>query len=322
MQLIDVHAHFIPDHYRQALIAAGHTQPDGMPAIPAWSADGMLETMERIGIDTAILSVSSPGVHFGDDAAAAKLARSVNEEGTRQKAAHPERFGLFASLPLPDVDGALREIDFAFDQLNADGIVIESNSAGIYPGDALFDPVFAELDRRGAVLFLHPTSPHCPHCAIREGALPRPMLEFMFESTRAITNLVLSGTLEKYRNLKLIVPHAGATLPVLAERIAAFASVFPDLHEGTARSVPDTLAGLYYDVAGFPLPQLLPALRTLAPAQHLLYGSDWPFTPEPLVGRLLTQLDSYVVKQGASLNGIWRRNAEALFPRFSKVTKL
>lgn len=156
---IDVHAHYVPENYRSALVAAGHAKPSGMPGIPAWSVELALATMDRLEIETALLSISAPGVHFGDDAAARALARFVNEEGAQAVSAHPRRFGLFAVLPLPDVDGALKEIDHAVDALHVDGVVMESDDHGTYLGDARFDPVFAELDRRDAAISIHPANP-------------------------------------------------------------------------------------------------------------------------------------------------------------------
>ena len=315
-RLIDVHAHYVPDHYRKALMAAGHERPDGMPGIPMWSETGMLEMMDRNGIETAILSISSPGIHFGDDGAARTLARTVNQEGARLRETKPRRFGIFASLPLPDIEGSLREIDYAFDTLGADGVVLKTNNAGLYPGDPAFAPVFAELDRRSAVVFFHPTSPHCSCCSIGARALPRPALEFMFETTRAVTDLILTGTLDRCRKLKVIVPHAGATLPVLIDRIAAFSPILPKHENITPAVVVETLGRIYYDLAGAPVPRLLPALQSLVDNSHILYGSDWPFTPEPAVAGLLGQLKAFFGASGIS-DDIARDNALALFPRLA-----
>lgn len=313
-RVIDVHAHFVPDIYRSAAVAAGHAHPDGMPALPEWSADGMLGMMDRLGIALAVLSISSPGVHFGDDRSARRLAREVNIEGARVRKAHPQRFGQFASLPLPDVAGALDEIAYAFDTLGADGVILESNSNGIYPGDAELEPVFAELDRRGAVVLMHPTSPHCPCCVARANGLPRPVLEFMFETARAVTNLILSGTLSRFRKMKVIVPHAGGTMPVLADRVALVSGIIPGMNKDGA-DVLETLGRLYYDLAGAPVPRLLPALLTFADPRKLLYGSDWPFTPESKVAMLRSELDEFLSERGDLLHQIRSSNAEALFPR-------
>lgn len=159
-ELVDVHAHFLTEHYVAAAGAGGHEHPDGMPSWPSWTAQGALELNDRCGIGKAYLSISSPGVHFGDDAAARELARHVNDAGAALKDEHPTRFGHFASLPLPDVDGSVAEARRALDELGSDGVTLESNARGRYLGDAAFAPLFDELAERKAVVFVHPTSPH------------------------------------------------------------------------------------------------------------------------------------------------------------------
>ena len=151
---IDVHTHFLTPRYREEAIAAGHVRPDGMPALPEWSDNEALSLMDAVGVSASILSISSPGVHFGDDARARSLARHVNETAAKVVSDHPTHFGFFASLPLPDIDGALNEIAYAFDVLNADGVVLETNSAGAYPGDEALFPVLRELDGRSACVFI------------------------------------------------------------------------------------------------------------------------------------------------------------------------
>lgn len=315
---IDVHAHFVPDFYREAAVAAGHSRPDGIPAFPEWSAQAAIESMDAVGVATALLSISSPGVHFGDDSAARALARRVNDAGAELVAGYGGRFGLFASLPLPGVDGALEEIAHAFDVLGADGVIVLSNARGIYPADPRFEPVLAELDRRGAVVFLHPTSPACGCGTPVDMAYPRPMLEFMFETTRAVADLIFRGIPQRYPGIRFVIPHAGAALPVLADRLQAFGAV---MVSGAAAGGTDVLGQLqrfYYDVAGFPLPRLLPALETFADPAHILYGSDWPFTPLPLVRRLAQELDTYLEGDDEAAARIRRGNALALLPRLGR----
>ena len=312
-RLFDVHTHFVPDVYRQAALAAGRGTPDGMPGIPPWTEEGMLRMMDNVGIAKGILSISSPGVYFGDMAAARALSRQVNLEGAALKRRWPDRLGLFASLPLPDVEGALAEIAFAFDELGADGIYLQSNAGGIYPGDSPFEAVFAELGRRDAIVFLHPTSPACPCCGETERPLPRPVLEFMFETTRAVTNLVLGGTLDRHPGIKLIVPHAGATLPVLLDRIVWTAGMNANMTDLEPSAIRATFGRLYFDLAGAPVPRLLPALRSFADPSRLFYGSDWPHTPQPLVERLRQDLDSFLAQEPDFLADVGYRNAERLF---------
>jgi predicted TIM-barrel fold metal-dependent hydrolase len=312
---IDVHAHFVPDFYRQAAIAAGEAKPSGMPGWPSWDVSAALASMDRLEISAALLSISAPGVHFGDDAAARDLARAVNEAGAQAAAAHPSRFGLFASLPLPDVDASLHEIEHAFDTLKVDGIALLTNYRGLHIGNPRFDAVFAELDRREAVVFIHPTSA-CTACT---GDLPyaAPMLEFMFETTRAVTHLLLSGTLARRPKIRFIVPHAGAALPTLSDRIAGTIPVLGLANAPSPDQIAALLRGLHYDLAGFVVPKMLPSLLAVAPAQQLLYGSDWPFTPEAGVRRLAQQFDATDLLHGSDRALIARENALRLFPRLA-----
>jgi 6-methylsalicylate decarboxylase len=291
---IDVHAHYLPDFYRAALLDGGHEHPDGFPYVPEWSAEEHVAVMDRLGIERSMLSVSSPGV-LGDVA----LAGAVNDAGRRAVVDHPGRFGLLASLPLPDVDAAVAEVGRSFDDLDADGFVLLTNVDGTYIGDESFEALWQELDRRHARVLLHPTSPACwDHTSFGR---PRPMIEFLFDTTRTIVDLILNGTLARFPDVKVIVPHAGATLPLVAERVAAVgAFVAPDA------DVPAGLARLHYDLAGLTSPLHLDALRTLAPVEHLHYGSDWPFTPEPFVVAAAERLGDLPDSLGA--------NTEALFP--------
>ena len=308
---LDVHAHYLPEPYRQALERAGHSRPDGMPQIPDWSAEAHVALMDRLGIATSLLSISTPGVHLADDAAARDLAREVNEAGRRAVVDHPGRFGLLGSLPLPDVDAAIAEIAHCIDNLDVDGFVLLTNVGGTYLGDTAWDPVFRELDRRGARVLIHPTSPVCwEHTSFGR---PRPMLEFLFDTTRAVVNLVLNGTVARHPNLRLIVPHAGATLPVVADRVAAFALM---LDVDPSVDVLRDLGNLHFDLAGTPIPRQLHALLALTTLDHLHYGSDFPFTPDFVAAIASERLDSAGEPPG-SLTEALRANTERLFPRLA-----
>jgi predicted TIM-barrel fold metal-dependent hydrolase len=269
--------------------------------------------MGRAGIATSMLSISSPGVHFGDDDDARSLAREVNEIGHGLVRAHPGRFGLFASLPWPDTDGAIAELEHCYDHLDADGVAMLTHVGDVYLGDRALEPVFDELDRRHARVFIHPTSPPCwERTALGR---PRPMIEFLFDTTRAVVNLVLNGTIARHPNIEFIVPHGGAALPVLADRVAAFTFILADV-EPTADVVRD-LAGLHYDLAGFPLPRQLDALLALTTFEHLHYGSDYPFTPDFAVERNSDVLSAAGDPPGSMVDAL-RANTGRLFaPRRS-----
>ena len=306
---IDVHFHYLSPEYREKMIDAVGGSPDGFAA-PQWSAEAALAMMDRMGIATGMLSVSSPGVHFGNDGKARVLARSVNEFAARTMTDHRGRFGGFASLPLPDVAGALEEIAYALDTLKLDGIVMLTNFNGVYLGDKRLDPVFDELNRRGAVVFIHPTSPIC----WQQSALgyPRPMIEFTFDSTRAVVNLIFSGTTARCPKVRFIVPHAGGTLPFLARRIGMFGR---GVAGGTPVAAEEHLRKLYYDLAGSPGSNAIGPLLEMTERSHILYGSDYVHTPEAIVSAHLAELLSSKLLSPDDFRAIGRNNALALFPQ-------
>ena len=305
---IDVHAHYVPASYRAALLDNGHGEPDGFPQIPDWSAEEHVAAMDRLGIATSLLSISSPGVHLADEPAARDLAREVNEAGRRAVVDHPGRFGLFASLPLPDVDAAITEIAHCCDRLDVAGFTLLTNIRRTYLGDPAFQAVFRELDRRGARLFIHPTSPACwEHTSLGR---PRPMLEFFFDTTRAVVDLVLNGTVARHPGVEFIIPHAGATLPMVADRVSVFSRL---LGVDPAVDVLRDLGRLHFDLAGFPVPRQLDALLTLTTIEHLHYGSDYPFTPEFAAAMASKRLAEAGRPPGSVLDAL-RANTDRLFP--------
>ncbi|MFC5032893.1 amidohydrolase [Streptomyces sp. So13.3] len=312
--LVDVHAHFVTDHYVSAAKAAGHQRPDGMPAWPTWDPAGHLALMDHSGIRTSLLSVSSPGTHFGDDRAARVLARQVNEFAADVVRQHPGRFGHFASLTLPDVEGSLTELTYALDVLGSDGVALESNAEGRYLGDEHFEPLWAELDRRAAVVFVHPTSPPCFE-AVSLGR-PRPMLEFIFDSTRTVSDLLLAGVLLRYPHIQWLFTHGGGTLPLLADRIELFRTVFAD-GDPDAPTAQEQIRRLWFDLAGTPFPNQTPALVRAFGTQRLLYGSDYCFTPATGVAAQITSMDTAEQPQDDTWRALTTRNAARLLPRLA-----
>jgi predicted TIM-barrel fold metal-dependent hydrolase len=312
---IDVHQHFLPKVYAQALHEAGLTTVDGGMPVPAWSAEGAIEMMDRQGIGTAMVSLSSPSTHFLPVGQRAGLVRQVNAAGAALVADHPGRFGFFATLPMPDVEASLIEMRHAFDGLGVDGVILETNVDGIYLGAPAFAPIFAELNRRKATLFLHPTSSACFE-AVGLGR-PAPMLEFPLDTTRTLVDLLYSRTLQTHPDIQVIVPHGGAALPALVARIAAFANLpFITPRPASETEVFETLARLYYDVALSGHPVAFAGLRRLAPVTQVLFGSDWPFTPEIGVARNIHQLTKNGLSE-ADMRAIARENAERVFPRLA-----
>jgi 6-methylsalicylate decarboxylase len=311
---IDVHAHYLPPSYRAALARAGIEHPDGMPQVPDWSESSALALMDEVGIGAALLSISSPGLGFADRRARPDLVRTVNEEGAASCRAHPDRFGLLASVPLPDVEAALREIEHSYDALSVDGISLLTNYDGIYLGDERFEPVMDELDRRGALAVIHPTAP--PAADALGYGWPWPMLEFPFDTTRAVAKLILSGTLAAHPRIRVIVPHVGSALTVLSDRVQGFVNAFagPD---GPGVDVLAALRGLWFDVTGDAFPNALAALLRIAGPGRILYGSDVPFGPPAHVRRAAERLLTTDLLDDDVRRGVLRGNALGLVPRLA-----
>jgi 6-methylsalicylate decarboxylase len=312
---IDTHHHVLPDFYVE------HAKQSGLPdaggvAFPSWSVQGALSLMDRCGIATAVTSISAPGVHFGNAVKARALARRCNEFSARMISDHPGRFGAFAVLPLPDVDGALDELAYAFDTLHLDGIVMLASYGDHYLGAPAFDAVFDELQRRKSVVFVHPTIPATSQALTL--ALPAALVEFVFDTTRAATNLIYSGTLERCPDVSIILSHAGGTIPYVAGRLTLGATV-PVLAEKAPKGAIAYLKRFYYDTALSANAYALHSLRELVDPSHILFGSDTPFLPEQLLHASIQGLADYFGFEPATRKAVERDNGLALFPRLQRV---
>lgn len=257
--------------------------------------------MKRLNIKKSVLSLSSPGTHLtpGNDQEARALTRQVNTDMSKICAEHQEHFLFFASLPLPDVEGSLAEIDYALDHLGAVGFQILTNSHGIYPGDPKFSRVFDKLSERKATVFIHPTSCNVRHSdgsvqlVNPQPEFPRPIAEFMFDSTRSLMSILTSGTLTRCPGITLLVCHCGATFPPVMERIAEFSGpLLGKDRKITGEDVKNILqTRVYFDLAGLPFPDQVHGLLRLVDSSRLLYGSDYPYTPAPVVEYLMSKID-------------------------------
>jgi predicted TIM-barrel fold metal-dependent hydrolase len=313
---IDVHAHFLPPIYQDALRDAGLMTLDGGIPTPTWSPERALAIMDEVGITGAVLSVSSPHLNFVDHARAITLARAINDYAADVKRRYPERFGAYAILPLPDVAASLAELDHALDELQLDGVALPTHAAGLYLGHARLGPLLAALDARKATVFVHPTSPPCFEAFGLE--LPAPMIEFPFDTTRTALSLLYSGALIRHPGIRFILPHAGGTLPFLAPRIAAVGSLKPVLGDRAMTPIEamQALARFFFDTALSVTPQQMTALRTLAPISQVLYGTDFPFANEDRLRGADAAFDALVLApEERSL--IRRGNATPLFEAFA-----
>ncbi|KAL2841854.1 hypothetical protein BJY01DRAFT_236216 [Aspergillus pseudoustus] len=330
---IDVHAHFVPPCWRDALLAHGLEHPDGMPAIPHWDLESHLELMDSMNIEKSYLSITSPGIHLVADnnVLARKLARECNMYAYNLKQNAPGRFGSFASLPLPDLKGSIEELDYVTDTLNADGVVLQTNYFGRYLGDDYFHPIFEELDRRRMVVFIHPTTPcvapgsshgcahHDDHKSVPLPQYPVPLFEFMFDTCRCLINLFLSGTVSKYPHIRYIVPHAGGAFPPLIQRFSEAAMLIPDLSLDRAVTPQSVRAALnekfWFDTAGPTFPSQIRGLLQYVTPDRLCYGTDFPFTPPNGVQNLARAMEdslSTVLEDEQAREAFYNLNARKL----------
>jgi predicted TIM-barrel fold metal-dependent hydrolase len=311
---IDVHHHFWPQRYmlEEQQRNPGYTHSStGKDRLLRWTAQQAIDVMDTHGIACAIGSISTPGVWFGDVPASRRLSRDWNEEGAKTVHDHPQRFGFFAVVAPPDTEGALKEIEYALDTLKADGIGLLSNYDGKSLGDAAFAPVFDELNRRKSVVFVHPTM-H-PSTATLIPGLVSQGIEFPFETTRAITSLVLNGTLARCPDIKFIFSHGAGVLPYLGARIEHVGSSVKQFRDNNPDGIEHALKRLYCDTAAATSAPQLAAMMNFFPASHILYGSDYPFiAPGPDV----EELHAFAMAD-ATRAAIERDNALALFPRLA-----
>ena len=305
---IDTHHHAIPSFYRELLLKAKIDEAGGRE-LPQWSPEESRETMAKLDVATAILSVSTPGTAFlATPADATSLARDLNDYLGELVAAAPDRFGFFATIPMPHVSDSVEEVARSLDELHADGVVLLANNAGTYVGQDGQDDLFAALDARSAVVFIHPAE--LPGPAV--DGVPPFATDFLLDTTRAAYLLVRNGICRKYPNIKFILSHAGGFVPYASYRMAV--SIMAD----TGRSPTDILddfSGFYFDTALSSSAAALPSLLAFAKPGHVTYGSDWPFAPVAAGKLFAAGLETYPGLDADGREAIERGNALALFPR-------
>jgi 6-methylsalicylate decarboxylase len=311
---IDTHHHIIPGFYREWILSKG-VDPAGR-GFPAWSPEDDLAVLDANEIAAAIVSISTPGVDLADTPAEAQaMARRLNEFSADLARANPERYGFYACLPLPDLDAALAELDYARSTLRADGVCLHANTQGVYLGDPTLDPLFDELQHRAMVVSVHPSTLPGPPPA----GVPAYAADFLLDTVRAALVLARSGTLERCPDVKLILSHGGGFLPYAGARLSGLAA-----QEDAATGYGDVALGFqrlqrfYMDTALASSNYSLPSLSAWTPPEQILYGTDYPFAPAQIVELFTAALDQY---DSADYGAVTRRNALALFPRLTENGK-
>ncbi|MFX0107051.1 MAG: amidohydrolase family protein [Candidatus Hodarchaeota archaeon] len=325
---IDLHHHIIPDVYLKTLGEIGVTELSGIP-VPEYSTEKCIKDMDKLGMDKAILSIPTSGVPFKDNEFARRLARESNICLADAIRNYPDRFGALASIPLPDVDGAFAELEYAMDELHLDGVTLLSNSNGMYLGTPAFDEFFEELNRRKVVVFVHPNDP--PFADMIKPDVPIPLIEWPFDTTRAVASMVYSGVLDRCPNIRFILSHGGGAVPFLAWRISILEYRQRDnmkklrsLYDLILRKQgPKTglrlLQKMYYDTTAVTTASSLTTLKVLVDSSHIVLGTDLGAAPKLMAELVIHDLKSYDGFDEEDLRAIARMGALELFPRLTSV---
>jgi predicted TIM-barrel fold metal-dependent hydrolase len=308
---IDVHFHHIPPFYSEAVYAAGRGPALGK--YPDWTPELALAVMDRFGIEIALTSLAQPGVGFGSRDSGEALARRCNDYAADLMARWPARFGAFATVPMGSIAGALAEIVHCLENLRFDGVSLFASYEEKFLGDPHFDPVLELLNARGAAVFIHPGL----HPSSKGLALPWPgfMMEYLFDTTRAVVNLVFSGAIERFPRIQFILPHAGGLVPYFAWRLSVSPMIDRRLPQLSPERVKAGLAHFWYDNALAPGEQTFGSLDHVARAERIVFGTDYPFAnPNVIAEAVKTHESGFLsdVRRAA----IDRGNVLALFPRF------
>jgi 6-methylsalicylate decarboxylase len=312
---IDTHHHILPDFFWRETNDA-HAPVGGLAPL-RWSKEAMIAFMDDAGIDVAVTSVSTPGVHLGDSEKARSLARRCNEFAAELVHTRRDRFASFACLPLPDIDASLEELSYALDVLRLDGLVLFTNSRGVYLGDATLEPVFEELERRKAVVFVHPNP--SPDAAAHSLGLPDNLLDFPTDTNRAVAQMHYTNRFARTPNVKYIFSHAGGSILFLAARFAIIDEMafIPGGEQRGAAA--EMFRRMYWDTALAASDPVLRMLRDVAGIDQVLFGTDFPYLRRDLAvnakQRILESSELNDSEKRAVLGG----NATRLFPRFHSV---
>lgn len=309
---IDVHHHIIAPRWLEEERDRMFSRAMEFNFVTEWTPEKSLEAMDRNGVKTAVTSISTVTVQPDNPGGMAALARDCNEYAMGLVEKHPGRFGTFALLPLPHVDECLKEIEYSCDTLKVDGFKLQTNYETKWPGDPDFAPVFDELNRRKATVFFHPTVASC--CmGLLPGVNP-PLMEYPFDTTRAIMSLLVNGTFGRCPDIKFIFSHGGGTIAMLAHRIGHLFQYREDLAEQFPDGIVGAVRRLYFDIVSVTNTPAMSAILNVTSAERLLFGSDVPYMRiEDTVSELLTMAFSE-----ADLKLIDCGNALAMMPSLDR----
>ena len=287
--VIDVHSHIITPEFVYSLENEGRLLDEGFP-LPKYNVKNHLKWMDEAGVQTSVLTLAAP------QPSSAEVVRQTNEDAARIKKEHPDRFLFCAALPLPDVNAAIREAIYSLDTLKADGIKLATNIGGQYLGAPELDTLFSVLNERKAVVILHPHRPEPVNKQVMQQT-PLAMQEYLSETTRAVSNMISRNLLARYNNIKVVVPHCGAYLPLAIPRMKSLTPVMQANKMVGEIDYEANLRALYYDLAGAHSPEVIRMLLTITTPDHLLYGSDYPYVAPQVLKQSLARMKDYLSKE-------------------------
>ncbi|MBC1919810.1 amidohydrolase [Listeria booriae] len=306
---IDLHAHYLSPGYKQFLHDYFDDLGDGVKT-PAYEIETTLDIMAQTNIDYSVISISSPHPNTGEKESTIALIQEVNSYGALQQATYPDKIGFFASLPIPYIQASLETIDSALDEQHAIGFTLPTNAHGVYLGDARLDAIMAKLNARSAIVAIHPNEPWTRDKNVA-GEIPTPIMEFFFDTTRTVMNMLQNEIFTRYPNIRFIIPHGGSVLSLLVERVGLAQALNPALTDAQV-NLKDVMKNLYFDVAGFVLPQQLPALMDFIDVEKIVYASDTPYTPTPAVLSLAKVLEDTDLYSAEFKQKLFFENAQKL----------
>ena len=287
--VVDVHSHIITPEFVSALESEGRLMDEGFP-LPKYDVENHLKWMDEAGVQTSVLTLAAP------QPSSAEVVRQTNETAARIRREHPGRFLFCAALPLPNVDAAIREAVFALDTLKADGIKLATNVGGQYLGAPELDTLFSVLNERRAVIILHPHRPEPVNRQVMQQT-PLAMQEYLAETTRAVSNMITRNVLARFPNVKVVVPHCGAYLPLAVPRMKSLTPVMQANKMVGEIDWEANLAALYYDLAGAHSPEVIRMMLTITTPGHLLYGSDYPYVAPQVLTQSLARMKQYMAEK-------------------------
>ena len=314
---VDFHSHILTKSYYEYLNKYEDKRPDNFDT-PKWSENGHIKLMDKLGVIFAELSLSSPSLANAPEGERTEYARRINNEALEFVAKYPDRLGLFATIPLPDVDSSVKVAEEYLQKSGVDGIGMCTNYNGYYLGCKEFEPLMSLLNEKGTVICVHPTAPAGLPKNVNKG-LPIPVMEFLMDTTRTFANLVWTDTFEKYPNIKWIFPHGAAFIPILSDRFNSFSILIKAREPSRKLDFSNAMRHCYFDLAGFSVPKQINDMKKNIPVENFLYGSDCPYTPNAVCEALAGNLTTTVELTSREKRLMFCENSVQLIPRLAPL---